>query len=171
MPTITRDGIASARIADALRDAILRGEIGPGERIRQEKIAADQGASRLPVREAFRMLESEGLITLVANTGAWVSHLSLAECDELYQIRERIEPLLLSYSIPNLDDAAIAHLRAHDVDIMGEPVVSAGASAGQRWLYFRSPWGLQFELVSYPAGKAYEKDAVVKLWHPAHPAE
>ena len=68
-------------------------------------------------------------------------------------------------------DAAVAHLRAHDVDIMGEPVASAGASEGQRWLYFRSPWGLQFELVSYPAGKAYEAGAPVKLWHPSHPAE
>lgn len=68
-------------------------------------------------------------------------------------------------------DAAIEHLRAHDVEIMGEPVASAGASAGQRWLYFRSPWGMQFELVSYPDGKAYEAGAPVRLWHPAHPAE
>ncbi|WP_417564099.1 VOC family protein [Microbacterium sp.] len=66
-------------------------------------------------------------------------------------------------------DAAIAHLRAHDVEIMGEPVNSAGPAAGQRWLYFRAPWGLQFELVSFPDGKAYEKDAAVRLWHPAHP--
>ena len=50
---------------------------------------------------------------------------------------------------------------------MGEPTASAGAAAGQRWLYFRSPWGMQFELVSYPDGKAYERDAPVKLWHPA----
>ncbi|MFV0407917.1 MAG: VOC family protein [Propioniciclava sp.] len=68
-------------------------------------------------------------------------------------------------------DAAVAHLRAHDVDIMGEPVASGGASAGQRWLYFRSPWGMQFELVSFPGGKAYETDAEVLLWHPARPAE
>lgn len=68
-------------------------------------------------------------------------------------------------------DAAVAHLRAHDVEIMGEPVASAGASEGQRWLYFRSPWGLQLELVSFPRGKAYEAAAPVRLWHPAHPAE
>jgi hypothetical protein len=68
-------------------------------------------------------------------------------------------------------DAAIAHLRAHDVEIMGEPVASAGASAGQHWLYFRSPWGLQLELVSFPDGKAYESGAPVKLWHPASPTE
>jgi glyoxylase I family protein len=68
-------------------------------------------------------------------------------------------------------DAAVAYLRAHDVDVMGEPVASAGASAGQRWIYFRSPWGLQFELVSYPAGKHYESSSPVLLWHPARPAE
>jgi glyoxylase I family protein len=68
-------------------------------------------------------------------------------------------------------DAAVAHLRAHDVEIMGEPVASAGASQGQRWLYFRTPWGMQFELVSFPDGKAYERDADVLLWHPARPAE
>jgi glyoxylase I family protein len=68
-------------------------------------------------------------------------------------------------------DAAIEHLRGHNVEIMGEPTASAQAAKGQRWLYFRSPWGMQFELVSYPQGKAYEKDAAVKLWHPARPAE
>jgi len=66
-------------------------------------------------------------------------------------------------------DAAIAHLRAHDVEIMGEPVASAGPAAGQRWLYFRAPWGMQFELVSFPEGKAYESGAARRLWHPAHP--
>jgi glyoxylase I family protein len=68
-------------------------------------------------------------------------------------------------------DAAVKYLRRHDVDIMGEPVASAGASAGQHWVYFRSPWGMQFELVSFPSGKAYETYAETLLWHPAQPAE
>ena len=68
-------------------------------------------------------------------------------------------------------DAAIEYLRANDIEIMGEPIASANSAMGQRWLYFRSPWGMQFELVSYPGGKAYEKDATVLLWHPARPAE
>lgn len=67
-------------------------------------------------------------------------------------------------------DAAIAHLRRHGVEIMGAPVTSAGASAGQQWVYFRSPWGMQFELVSFPAGKAYEREAELRLWHPADPS-
>jgi catechol 2,3-dioxygenase-like lactoylglutathione lyase family enzyme len=68
-------------------------------------------------------------------------------------------------------DVAADYLRSHGVEVMGEPVPSAGASAGQRWLYFRSPWGMQFELVSFPGGKAYEADAETLLWHPARPAE
>ena len=68
-------------------------------------------------------------------------------------------------------DAAIAHLRACGVEIMGSPTASKQAAEGQHWLYFRSPWGMQFELVSFPDGKAYERDAEVKLWHPARPAE
>lgn len=117
-------GAAGARIATLLRDAILTGEYEPGARIRQEDLADRLGASRVPVREALRMLEAEGLITLVANTGAWVSRLSQAECDELYQVRERIEPLLLRYNVPfliaqdidRLDALAVAMERSDDVE-------------------------------------------------------
>ncbi|GAA3213429.1 VOC family protein [Microbacterium terregens] len=76
----------------------------------------------------------------------------------------------LALYVDDMDEAE-AFLRAKGVEVMGAPVASAGASAGQRWLYFRSPWGMQFELVSFPDGKAYEADAPVKLWHPARPAE
>ncbi|NEM91833.1 GntR family transcriptional regulator [Galbitalea soli] len=110
--TTTRDGVAGHRIATSLREAILRGDYAPGVRLRQEDIAEEFGASRLPVREALRILESDGLITLVANTGAWVAHLSLDECQEVYQIRERIEPLMLRYSRPGLSEATIDRLGA-----------------------------------------------------------
>jgi catechol 2,3-dioxygenase-like lactoylglutathione lyase family enzyme len=68
-------------------------------------------------------------------------------------------------------DAAMAILRERGVEFMGEPTPSAQEALGQRWVYFTSPWGMQFELVSFPAGKAYENTAEVKLWHPAHPAQ
>ncbi|WP_221890076.1 GntR family transcriptional regulator [Mycolicibacterium hodleri] len=119
-----RDGITGARVADELRSAILHGAHPPGTRLRQEELAAQFGASRVPVREALRTLESEGLITTVANTGAWIARLSLDECVELYQVRERIEPLLLRYSMPQLRDDQIDRLtelvgemeRARDVE-------------------------------------------------------
>ncbi|CAB4638288.1 unannotated protein [freshwater metagenome] len=68
-------------------------------------------------------------------------------------------------------DAAIAYLKENNIRVLGEPTKSSNASLGQTWVYFLSPWGMQFELCTYPDGKAYEKDAKVKLWHPAHPAE
>ena len=105
-----RNGITGARVADELREAILRGAYPPGTRLRQEELAAQYGASRVPVREALRTLESEGLITTVANTGAWIASLSLEECVELYQVRERIEPLLLRYSLPLLTSEHIDEL-------------------------------------------------------------
>lgn len=94
--------VASERVAAALRSMILSGELPPGTRIRQEDLAAQLGASRLPVREALRMLESEGLTTLRANSGAWVAELDFQEFQALYMIRERVEPLALVESIPHL---------------------------------------------------------------------
>ncbi len=105
-----RENVASHRIADSLRTAILDGNYLPGARIRQEDVAARSGASRIPVREALRMLDSEGLVTLVANSGAWVTKLTLSECVETYLIRERLEPLLLRTSKPRLDAAAVDRL-------------------------------------------------------------
>ncbi len=66
--------------------------------------------------------------------------------------------------------AAVAHLRAKGVRILGEPTVrESGPSGGQTWVYFLSPWGMQLELVSYPNGKAYERETQGRLWHPAFP--
>ncbi len=66
--------------------------------------------------------------------------------------------------------AALAYLQDRDIRILGEPTVrTTGPSAGQTWVYFLSPWGMQLELVSYPDGKGYEKDTDTRLWHPAAP--
>lgn len=65
---------------------------------------------------------------------------------------------------------ALAWLRGRGVQVMGQPQsVMEGPSAGTSWIYFRAPWGLQLELVSYPEGKAYEDRAGVRLWHPGRP--
>jgi len=109
---ISTNQISGSRIAETLRVEILSGALTPGQRLRQEDIAERFGASRQPVRDALRLLEGEGLVTLVANSGAWVSKLSEKECAEAYQIRERLEPLLLSASLPHLTDAKIARLTA-----------------------------------------------------------
>jgi glyoxylase I family protein len=55
-------------------------------------------------------------------------------------------------------DLAVEYLRAHGVQVLGEPTASTGPSEGQRWVYFLAPWGMQFELVSYPGGKAFDRN-------------
>ena len=61
--------------------------------------------------------------------------------------------------------AAIGHLKAHGIRVFGEPTTrTSGPSAGQTWVYFLSPWGLQFELVSFPEGKGYERSTPKRLW-------
>src|SRR5262245_56278227 len=104
--------LLSQRVTNEIRDLILNGELAPGERIRQEALAERFGTSRIPVREALRQLESEGLVSLVPNSGASVAKLDLNECLEIYKIRELLEPLALSESIPYLTDAEIAALEA-----------------------------------------------------------
>ena len=100
--------VASQRIAEVIAARILRGELAPGTRIKQEELAAELGASRVPVREALRILESRGLVGLRANSGAWVAEMTPGDLSLSYQIRERIEPLLLLDSLPRLTEDDIA---------------------------------------------------------------
>jgi DNA-binding GntR family transcriptional regulator len=104
--------VASHRIAEIVADRILTGLLAPGLRIKQDELAEELGGSRLPVREALRILESRGLVTLKANSGAWVARMSLRDLDLSYEIRERIEPLLLTDSLPGLTSSDLDDMRA-----------------------------------------------------------
>lgn len=100
---------ASQRVADYLRRAILDGEIGVGEKIRQETLASRLGASRLPVREALRTLEGEGLVDLQPNKGARVTKLDPEELHVLYHARVGIEPIVIAQSVSYLTTEQIEH--------------------------------------------------------------
>lgn len=121
----TQTGATSGRVADYLRDAILSGEIRPGERIRQEDVAQRFGTSRIPVREALRMLEAEGLTEHETNKGASVPRLGSHEVDVIYQMRERLEPLALSESIPHLKADDLAGLERTQEQIEGNSDIAA----------------------------------------------
>ena len=110
MTAVTSPEAASERVAAYLRDAILNGEIAPGDWIRQAELAERLGASRLPVREALRMLQAEGLTDYEANRGSRVPKLSMHEVEVIYQMRERLEPLALAESIPHLTPAQLGQL-------------------------------------------------------------
>lgn len=158
--TRTRGGDAGAKIAAGIRAGIVSGHYPPGTRIRQEDIAAEYGASRVPVREAIRQLEFEGLLTVVANAGAWVSRLTLAECEEVYQMRERLEPLLLRYSAPGLDAADLERLAD-----LAERISAAGADTEGFLALDR-----EFHLYSYSRAQTSQLLPLVhKLWNTTAP--
>lgn len=103
---------AGARIADQLRVLILNGELAPGERIGQEMLARKFGSSRIPVREGLKLLAAEGLVSIVPNSGAWVSKLDAFEFDQIYKLREQVESLAVRESIGGLTDEQIDRLEA-----------------------------------------------------------
>src|ERR1700747_146251 len=98
---IPRQSLTSA-VADKLRDQIIRGEISEGTQLRQDAIATQDRVSRIPVREALRQLDAEGLITIVPNRGAVVPALSPDDIEELFAIRALLEREVLKLSIPHL---------------------------------------------------------------------
>lgn len=81
----------SELIADAVRSSILRGHFQPGDKLDQQDIADELAVSRIPVREALRMLDAEGMITIIANKGARVTERTPEELAELYYIRGLLE--------------------------------------------------------------------------------
>src|SRR5688500_8192020 len=87
-----------------VRDAILERRLRPGEPIRQQAVARQLGMSTIPLREALRQLESEGLVVIRPHAGARVALLDFEECVESYQLRERVEPLAFSKSIESITD-------------------------------------------------------------------
>jgi DNA-binding GntR family transcriptional regulator len=99
-------------VADVLRDAIMRGVLRGGQPLRQDELAAQFGLSRIPVREALRQLEGEGLVTVNPHRGAVVSTLSSDELQEICEIRGALETMALRLAIPHLDEETLAHAEA-----------------------------------------------------------
>ncbi|MCC2615004.1 GntR family transcriptional regulator [Aestuariibacter halophilus] len=105
-------------VVEAIRERILKGEIAPGEPLRQAALAEALEVSRIPVREALVQLEAEGLVQFEAHKGATVSELSLEQIDEAFELRALLEAELLRRSIGHLnaDDFARAEALMADMD-------------------------------------------------------
>ncbi|HEX6558386.1 MAG TPA: GntR family transcriptional regulator [Longimicrobiales bacterium] len=101
-----------------LRERILRGDYPEGAALRQDALAGELGVSRIPIREALRQLEVEGLVTFSPHAGAVVSTLSLGEIAELFELRAILEADVMRKAVPNMtvDDTqrAQAILEAYD---------------------------------------------------------
>jgi DNA-binding GntR family transcriptional regulator len=102
---------AASRIADSLRTEVLHGVVAPGTRLSQLSIAERFGVSRIPVRDALQMLAGEGLVHPTSNATAVVIGMSVPELQELYELREVIEPMATRIAVPNVGRADILTMR------------------------------------------------------------
>lgn len=100
-----------AKIADELRSMIARGTLPPGMRLGQTELADQFGASRVPVREALKLLSSEGIIEHDPNRGFFVTRLSRDEAEQLFTLRHLVEEELMK-TIEWPDEQQVADLEA-----------------------------------------------------------
>lgn len=121
----------SAAVANELRRRILDGEFAAGAPLRQDALAEEFSVSRIPIREALLQLEAEGLVKIHPHRGAIVSELSIAEIEELFELRMLLEPRLLKKSALRLKEDDYkklnrilqeysSELRAHHINRWGE---------------------------------------------------
>ena len=106
MTTATEETI-SDRIARILADRIISGEIRPGVRLRQDHIATEFRTSHVPVREAFRVLQTQGLAESEPWRGFRVTEFDVAELREVAEMRASLESLALRHAAPNLTRAIL----------------------------------------------------------------
>jgi DNA-binding GntR family transcriptional regulator len=105
--TPAKDDTLAARISKLLADRIIAGMLEPGSRLAQDRIAEEFGASHVPVREAFRRLESQGLVVSEPRRGVRVATFSLEEVREVAEMRASLETLALRNAAPHLTKAIL----------------------------------------------------------------
>ncbi len=127
---------AAEQVAGVLRQRILDGVYGSGASLRQEALARDLGVSRIPIREALKLLETQGFVTQIKYKGAVVSNLSTREVREIYLLRAELEPFLLRHAVPHLSDRDLA--AAERVIDQARPVTDLDSWAELNWQFHRT---------------------------------
>lgn len=99
-------------VIDQLRDRIVQGELAPGSRLNERVLCEQFGISRTPLREAIKMLATEGLVELMPNRGAIVTPLKAANIADTLAVMGSLESLAGELACANADEAEIAEIRA-----------------------------------------------------------
>jgi DNA-binding GntR family transcriptional regulator len=98
-------------VTEALRDLIVSGELAPGAKVREHALCTRFGVSRTPLREALKVLASEGLVQLMPRRGAFIAEITQTEIDELFPIMAALEALAAVEACARLTDENIETLR------------------------------------------------------------
>lgn len=98
-------------VFNALRKAILSGDLKPGERLMEKQLAEKMGVSRTPVREAIRKLELEGFVVMVPRKGAQVAEITEKDIQDVLEVRGALEELAVKLACKNMDDKDLRSLK------------------------------------------------------------
>ena len=98
-------------VFNTLRQAILKGELKPGERLMEIQLANKLGVSRTPVREAIRKLELEGLVLMVPRKGAEVAEITRQDMEDVLEVRTALEELAVKDACDHITDAQLSELK------------------------------------------------------------
>ena len=104
-------------IADVVRERILKGEYEIGEKIKENQIATELKVSRTPIREAFKLLENEGLIDYIPNRGCFAKGFTKQDVDDIYAVREALEELAVRWAVARITEPELLALE-EQVDLM-----------------------------------------------------
>ncbi len=96
---------------DLIRAAIVSGKLELGQHLAENSLADQMAVSRIPIREALRQLEQEGLVIRVPNKGCWVIDFQDEDVDEVFSLRATLECMAIEWAIPNLSPEDISELR------------------------------------------------------------
>lgn len=116
---------AAARVTQDLRERVSSGVLAPGTAMSQTSLAEEYGVSRIPVRDALQVLAAEGLVDLRGST-ALVTPLSIEDLQELYEMREAVEPVATRLAVPRVGRAAVARM-TRLLAVMDDPATAPGA--------------------------------------------
>ncbi|MBC7959909.1 MAG: GntR family transcriptional regulator [Vallitaleaceae bacterium] len=97
-------------VFNTLREAILRGQLVPGERLMEKQLAERMGVSRTPIREAIRKLELEGLVMMVPRKGAEVAKITPKDIKDVLEVRAALEALAVKVACEKMDEIGLAKL-------------------------------------------------------------
>ena len=97
-------------VFNTLREAILKGDLKPGERLMELQLASKLGVSRTPIREAIRMLEQEGLAVTTPRKGAEVAKMTLKDMEDVLEIRDALDELAVRIACQKITDEQLKQL-------------------------------------------------------------
>lgn len=145
-------------VADALRREISTGRLAPGSRVVQERLAAQLGVSRLPIRESLRVLEAECLLTYIPHVGYRVPQLDMGDLTEVFRLRAVLEDEVLRDAVVHTTGTNVECLRAQIVGMTTSADagdVAAAATTNRRF----------HQLVVQPSRMARTKRILTQLWN------